>query len=180
MDVIGVIGIVLAVLGLNALWNVPRQVRLHDRLIENRNENQKIWIDDVDRDLTTQLGRLTSKHASASGTNNEWPMYLRIWEKGQAKEEVVKRLTDQQRDAKQYRDQIELSEGWEHRVWRWIRSKPLPELMVWNGKADVIEEWHKPVTAEEVEKDEGRLQSIRKIAMRHRTPTGPFPPSGHR
>lgn len=38
----------LALLGLNALWNVPRHVRLHDRLVGNLNENMCGWIDDVD------------------------------------------------------------------------------------------------------------------------------------
>jgi hypothetical protein len=172
VDFYAVIGTVLALLGLNALWNVPRQVRLHNRQIEYRNENQAQWIEDVDRDLSKQMTHLTGKHI---GGNNEWPRYLRIWEKQKAKDEVIKRLTDQQRDSKQYRDEIELSEGWEHTLWRRLAGKPLPELTVGGDKAAIIEKWNTAVTGEDVDKAESRRKAIRKVAGKQTTPTGPFP-----
>ena len=179
MDWYAVIGIILALLGLNALWNVPRQVRLHDRLVENRNENLRNWIADVNSDLRIELAGVTSEHLRAK---EEWPIYLRIGQRQRAKNEVIKRLTDQTREAKQYRDQIELSEGFEHRLWRrtpW--SRPLPELTALDEKADVIEKWREEVTEEEVEEAERYGKTIRKAAERlatpRPTPTGPFPHS---
>lgn len=166
VDALTIIGIVLGVLGLNALWNVPRQVRLHERLVENLDENLRAWIDDVGDDLRTELTRITSEQISA---REEWPMYLRVGTRQRAKNEAVERLTDKTRESKQERDQIELSEGWEHMLWRRLPwSHPLPELTAQEDKADVIEEWRRQVTDEDVEKAEHLARTIRAVAKRSR------------
>jgi hypothetical protein len=173
VDPFAVIGIVLGLLGLNALWNVPRQVDLHDRLVANLSENLCAWIDDVDDDLGTELTRITIEQIRA---DQEWPMYLRVGTRQRAKNEAVERLTDKTRESKQERDRIELSEGWEHKLCRrtpWYH--PLPELMALEDKADVIEKWRKQVTDEDVDRAEHRAKMIREIAARQAKPTRPTP-----
>jgi hypothetical protein len=176
MDLSTILGLILGLLGLNYLWTVGRDVRLHDQLVRNRDEDLGNWIDDADGDLTTELGKLTRKHV---GTEHvQWPLYLRKFDKQQAKDEVLKRLGDQLRDATRYRQEIELSEGWHHRAWRRIASKPLPELSAEQEKSDVIDRWKKPVTDEDIQGAEKTSSLIRRLALKRSTPTGPFPP-GH-
>lgn len=96
-------------------------------------------------------------------------MYLRVETRHRAKNKAVERLTDKTRETEQRRDEIELSEGWEHRLWRRMPwSQPMLEVTALEDKAYVIEEWRKEVTEEDVERDEHRARMIRKLAAARR------------
>jgi hypothetical protein len=183
MDVYAVIGIVLGLVGLKFLWDVPRDVRQHDRKVRNRSDDLAGWIDDADGDLSNELTKLGLRHARATWTQNnqvqqvQWPLYLRVYQKQSAKDEVVKRLGDQVREANRYREEIELDEQLSHRLWRrmpWAR--PLPELTALEETTETIARWKEPVTQDEVKHDQDRAGLIGKLAQRRSTPTGPFGP----
>jgi hypothetical protein len=148
MDWYAVIGIVLALAGLKYLWDVPREVRPHDRKVRNRNDDLVNWIDDTKRDLRRELIGQALRHVRSQQV--QLPPYLRAYQKQKAKDEVVKRLGDQVRDANRYREEIELGEQLPHRLWRRLPwGSPLPQLTALVEKAGTIAWWKEPVVEDD-------------------------------
>jgi hypothetical protein len=179
---LAIIGLILTVLGLR-YWDVPRQVRKHNRRMRNQNEDLATWIDDVDADLTSELNKLALEHSDRqrkpAKRRVEWPPYLRKFVRQRAKEEVLKRFGDRKREAERYREDIEDDEGLAHRLWRRLPGvEPLPELAALEEQATVIEKWKQPVSDDEVQSAAKSSELIQRIALRRSTPTGPFPSSG--
>lgn len=138
LDTVGTLAIGGAISpALIALATVPAQVRRHDRLIRERDEELALWVadDDVllDRKLAEEIGEL----GKVPGLSPQhYPPAL-----AQVKEGILQRYRDQERAAENRRAELRDDERWRHAVYRRLLRRPLPELETPQRAQPVLDEW---------------------------------------
>jgi hypothetical protein len=165
MDWYEVVGIVLGVLSLDWLAAIPREVRVHNRQVANQDEDLGYWIADTDGELVAEEAKVKSRDASRS--KSQWPMYLRVSERQQVRDQVVRRFEDQLRGARRYRGDVAAAEGMGHKLWRRMPwSGPLPELTALQAFAGKIKTWKTKITEDDIRSGERFSESIRQLARK--------------
>lgn len=119
------------------LARVPGEVRSHDRLLADRDEDLATWVADeklrLDRRLDEILDELNPQGLLWSGQRN----LLRA----RAKEARLHLWRDQEREAQRFRAGLEAKEEWAHRLWRTIRGRPFPPLATPLRAEPVLDHW---------------------------------------
>jgi hypothetical protein len=140
---LGVVGGVSVAL-LVWLGKVPYDVRNHDRLIRDRDEDLATWVADtklaLDRRLKQILEELSARGGLYSGE--------RLSQRALAKEETLHLWRDQERGAKRFVAGLAAREEVAHRVWRTLRGRPFPQLETPERAAKVLDYWRSPESYE--------------------------------
>jgi hypothetical protein len=121
------------------LWLVraPGEVRDHDRLLAERDEDLGTWVADEHLELERELGRILER---LSAQNLLWSS-TRLAQRAGAKEQVLHAYRDQERQARRFRAELEAREEWPHKVWRKLRGGPLPTLTASERVQPILDVW---------------------------------------
>jgi hypothetical protein len=146
MDAAGTFGVALAggSVGtiITLLSGVPEQVKRHNRIVEERDEDQGQWVSDECVVMERELER--EKNQAARSGQLYAGAHLR--EMAHIKEAHLHAYRDQEREAQRERAALLDSEGWRHRAWRFVaRYGPLPPLRKPEEVQPVLEAWREEV-----------------------------------
>lgn len=127
------------------LTKIPGDVRSHDRLIRERDEDLSTWLADeklsVDRELATLLDELAARNLVFSGARLSGGVRI--------KEAALQRWRDQERSAHRARAELEGHEEWPHRVWRFLLKRRLPILTAPTRGKPILDHWRAPESYED-------------------------------
>jgi hypothetical protein len=127
----------LGVIVIQRLAKIPAEIRRHDRLIRERNEDLARWIADDDRALTRELDQIDER----CNTQNLFYSSERMKQRVSARQEVLRRYRDQKTAADRYVANVADEESWPHVLWRRARKRPMPELEAPSTLRRVIGRW---------------------------------------
>ena len=140
------VGIAIGLTPLVVLWlvRVPSDVRRHDRLVAERDEDLATWIADekigVDWELKTVMDHLAARNLLNSGERN--------FQRARAKREALHAWRDQERLARRFCAELEGKENGPHVVWRWLWRRPFPSLTAPERARPILDFWRAPETFE--------------------------------
>jgi hypothetical protein len=145
MDVL--VAIVIALAGgsvgafITLVARVPEQVRHHNRLVTEYDEDLGQWV----ADEMVRLERAFERHKNEAARNGQ--LYSGAYLRGIAhlKEEALHAYRDQETAAKRRRAALRDAEGWVHRKWREIRAGPLRELDAPDEVRPLLDMWRQEV-----------------------------------
>jgi hypothetical protein len=138
----GAVGATIAGLG-----RVPAQVRSHNRLVGEYDEELGNWVADESVRLQRELKRVTRRFAESDSQGET--AHARAL--AQVKEESLRAYRDSLLTAEHKRRALRDSEGWQHDLWRWVTVRgQLPPLRVPRKVNPLIEAWREPVSFGEV------------------------------
>jgi hypothetical protein len=138
----GAVGATIAGLG-----RVPAQVRSHNRLVGEYDEELGNWVADESVRLQRELKRVTRRFAESDSRGET--AHARAL--AQVKEESLRAYRDSLLTAEHKRRALRDSEGWQHDLWRWVTVRgQLPPLRVPRKVNPLIEAWREPVSFGEV------------------------------
>jgi hypothetical protein len=130
-----------------ALARVPVQVRAHNRLMGEHDEELGNWVADESVRLERELKRVTRRFAEAERQGDKG--HARAL--AQVKEESLRAYRDSELAAKHKRSALRETEGWQHDLWRWVTVRgQLPPLRVPRKVKPIIDTWREPVSFGEV------------------------------
>jgi hypothetical protein len=125
------------------LARVPAQVRSHNRLVGEYDEELGNWVADESVRLERELKRVTRRFAESDAQGEA--AHARAL--AQVKEESLRAYRDSLLTAEQQRRALRDSEGWQHDLWRWVTVRgQLPPLRVPRKVNPIIESWREPVS----------------------------------
>jgi hypothetical protein len=125
------------------LARVPAQVRSHNRLVGEYDEELGNWVADESVRLQRELKRVTRRFAESDAQGEA--AHARAL--AQVKEESLRAYRDSLLTAEQQRRALRDSEGWQHDLWRWVTVRgQLPPLRVPRKVAPLIDTWREPVS----------------------------------
>lgn len=133
------IGAILALL-FRGLWEVPGNVRQHDRRVAELDEDLETWVVDDDSELRADLLRIDNEH-SARGTLNSG---LRVADRNAARGRALLRYRNEERRVRREANELRNAEGVLHRAWRWICHNPLPDIRAPERVEPVLDRWRSP------------------------------------
>jgi hypothetical protein len=126
-----------------ALARVPSQVRTHDRLVGEYDEELGNWVADESVRLERELNRVTRRFAESNETGEE--AHARAL--AQVREESLRAYRDSERAARHQRAALRDTEGWQHDVWRWVTARgQLPPLRIPRKVKPLIDAWREPIS----------------------------------
>lgn len=138
---------------LTALATVPGQVREHDRLIGEYDEDLAQWVADEVVRLKAELRKTTNEYAArpeGQGTQLYSGAHARAL--ARVKEDFLQLYRDQERGAERRRADLRDREGGRHALWRLTtRRGALPELETPAKAEPVIDSWRADATVEGLE-----------------------------
>jgi hypothetical protein len=138
----GAVGAALA-----ALARVPVQVRAHNRLVGECDEELGNWVADESVRLDRELKRVTRRVSESERRGGEG--HARAL--AQAKEESLRAYRDAELAARHKRNALRQAEGWQHDLWRWVTVRgQLPPLRSPRKAKPLIDTWREPVSFGEV------------------------------
>jgi len=130
-----------------ALARVPSQVRAHNRLVADYDEELGNWVADESVRLERELKRATRRFAETDETGER--AHARAL--AQVKEESLRAYRDSELAARNRRTALRDTEGWQHDVWRWVTVRgALPPLRMPRKVKPIIDAWREPVSFGEV------------------------------
>lgn len=130
-----------------AMARVPTQVRAHDRLVDEYDEELGTWVADGSVRLERELKRATRRFAE-SGQQGR-PAHASAL--AQVKEEFLRAYRDSELAARNRRTALRDTEGWQHDLWRWVTARgQLPPLRMPRKVKPIIDTWREPVSFGEV------------------------------
>jgi hypothetical protein len=130
-----------------ALARVPAQVRSHNRLVGEYDEELGNWVADESVRLQRELKRTTRRFVESDADGE--PAHARAL--AQVKEESLRAYRDSQLTAEHKRRALRDAEGWQHDLWRWVTVRgQLPPLRVPRKVNPIIESWREPVSFGEI------------------------------
>ncbi len=125
------------------LARVPAQVRSHNRLVGEYDEELGNWVADESVRLQRELKRVTRRFAESDSQGETG--HARAL--AQVKEESLRAYRDSLLTAEHKRRALRDSEGWQHDLWRWVTVRgQLPPLRVPRKVNPLIEAWREPVS----------------------------------
>jgi hypothetical protein len=117
--------------------DVPKEVRLHNDQVLNRDQDLATWITDTDKKLDIAL-QGTQNRMAADGQLYSGALPRQLdHERGQVREAC----RNEHRAAMRLRRELLLSERLPHRVVRRLTVNPLPEITAHERHADVLRKW---------------------------------------
>jgi hypothetical protein len=126
-----------------AMARVPTQVRAHNRLVDEYNEELGNWVADESVRLERELKRATRRFAE-SGQQGE-PAHAQAL--ALVKEESLRAYRDSELAARNRRTELRDTEGWQHDLWRWVTARgQLPPLRMPRKVKPIIDTWREPVS----------------------------------
>lgn len=140
----GAAGAVATALIAAVVWlrGIPGALDANTRAIADLDEDLGTWVADAHVKLKRELRRirneLNARGAFHSGEHG--------YQVGLAKERALHAYRDQERRAKREAAEIRASEGWLHRQWRWVTTRPELELRTPDKAAAVLDAWRLPAT----------------------------------
>jgi hypothetical protein len=138
----GAVGAALA-----ALAGVPAQVRAHNRLLSEYDQELGNWIADESVRLERELKRTTRRYAD-SGEQGELGHARAL---AQVKEESLRAYRDSELAAEHQRAALRDGEGWQHELWRWLTVRgQLPPLRMPRKVRPIVDTWREPVSFGEI------------------------------
>lgn len=133
--------------GTASLARVPAQVRRHNRLVVEYDQDLANWVADESVRLERELQR-TSRRFVESGTQGQNAHARAL---AQLKEESLRAYRDSELAAKQRRSALRDEEGWQHDVWRWITVRgQLAPLRTPRKVQPILDTWREPVGFDEL------------------------------
>ena len=157
-------------------YNVPREVRRDNRRIEHANQDLATWIEDEQKGQ--RRARIRSIIERQQALEKGGPDYS-LTQLQAAKDEVLHRYRDQRREAERLVMEIEDEEQAPHRVWRWIKHLPVPQLTAPAENVETVAGWEK--TAKKLDKEAELMQAAIEAMQRKQAqdageaPPPPFP-----
>lgn len=126
-----------------SLARVPAQVRRHNRLVTEYDQELANWVADESVRLDREMKR-TSRRFSESGREGE-RVHARAL--AQLKEESLRAYRDSELTAKQRRAALRDEEGWQHDLWRWITVRgQLAPLRTPRKAQPILDTWREPAS----------------------------------
>jgi hypothetical protein len=126
-----------------ALARVPSQVRSHNRLVGEYDDELGNWVADESVRLERELKRATRRFAEADRTGEE--AHARAL--AHVKEESLRAWRDSELAAKHRRAELRDTEGWQHDLWRWVTVRgQLPPLRTPRKVKPILDTWREPVS----------------------------------
>jgi hypothetical protein len=130
-----------------ALARVPSQVRAHNRLVAEYDDELGNWVADESVRQEREMKRTTRRFAE-SGQQGEKGHARAL---AQVKEESLRAYRDSELAAKHRRRALRDTEGWQHDLWRWVTVRgQLPPLRIPRKVKPIIDTWREPVSFGEV------------------------------
>jgi hypothetical protein len=134
----GAVGAALA-----ALARVPVQVRAHNRLMGEYDEELGNWVADESVRVDRELKRTTRRFSEADRQGNQEHAQALA----QVKEETLRAYRDSELAARNKRSALRDTEGWQHDLWRWVTVRgQLPPLRVPRKVKPIVDTWREPVS----------------------------------
>ena len=138
----GAVGAALA-----ALARVPAQVRTHNRLVDEYDQELGNWIADESVRLDRELKRATRRYAE-SGRQGDAGHARAL---AQVKEESLRAYRDSELAAEHRRAALRDGEGWKHELWRWVTARgQLPPPRMPRKVRPIVDAWREPVSFGEI------------------------------
>ena len=126
-----------------AVARVPSQVRSHNRLVGEYDEELGNWVADESVRLERELKRATRRFAEADRTGED--AHARAL--AQVKEESLRAWRDSELAARYRRAELRDTEGWQHDLWRWVTVRgQLPPLRSPRKVKPILDTWREPVS----------------------------------
>jgi hypothetical protein len=126
-----------------ALARVPSQVRSHNRLVGEYDDELGNWVADESVRLERELKRATRRFAEADRTGEE--AHARAL--AHVKEESLRAWRDSELAAKHRRAELRDTEGWQHDLWRWVTVRgQLPPLRTPRKVKPILDTWREPAS----------------------------------
>lgn len=116
---------------------VPGDVRQHNRIVGELDEDLEAWVLDNDLRLKRELEAIRDDHNS----RNTLYSSFRLQDQARAKERALQAYRDQERRAQRVRAELDMKEGIYHRGWRLVRRRPLPSLSTPSKAHPTLERW---------------------------------------
>lgn len=121
---------------------VPGEVRHHNRLVDEWDDDLGQWVADECVRLERDLREHKNKNAAAGHLYSG----SMLTEAAHLKENFLHAYRDQERAALRHRDALKVSEGLRHRLWRSIARKGgLPDLQSPDLVNDILDRWRDPI-----------------------------------
>jgi hypothetical protein len=120
---------------------VPGDVRQHDRIVGELDEDLEAWVLDDDLRLKRELEAIRDEH------NSRGMLYssFRLKDQAEAKERALRAYREQERRAQRIRLELRMGEGVFHRAWRSLTSHRFPKLYSPSKAHPTLERWRAPV-----------------------------------
>jgi len=153
--------LILAVLGGylgKVLLDAPSQVRAHDRTIRYRDEDLLAWIK---REESQLRGKFFAIDLETHSSNPTTPFRI-ARDKEQAKRAVSKQFEGGWRAGIREWETINDAEQAQHRIYRWLSRRPLPDLSH-EAMIDALARWGEP--EQPTEPDPNLLKEV--AALKH-------------
>jgi hypothetical protein len=170
----GAVGAALA-----AFARVPTQVRAHNRLVGEYDEELGNWVADESVRVDRELKRTTKRYAE-SGEQGQMAHARAL---AQVKEESLRAYRDSELAARHRRIALRDTEGWQHDLWRWVTARgQLPPLRMPRKVKPIIDTWREPVSFGEVAANvhdpmsRGLDEILAELASRQASAEGERPP----
>jgi succinate dehydrogenase flavin-adding protein (antitoxin of CptAB toxin-antitoxin module) len=126
-----------------ALARVPSQVRAHDRLVAEYDEELGNWVADESVRLERELKRATRRLTESDETGE----HAHARALAQVKEESLRAYRDSELAARNQRTALRDTEDWQHDLWRWVTARgQLPPLRMPRKAKPIIDSWREPVS----------------------------------
>ena len=154
-------------------YNVPREVRRNNRRIEHADQDLTTWIEDEQKGQ--RRARIRSIIERQAAKEKGGPDYS-LTRLQTAKDEVLHRYRDQRRGAERLVMEIEDEEQAPHRMWRWFKELPVPQLTAPTEKAETVAGWEK--TAKRLDEEAELLRAaIEEMQRKQAEDAGEPPPT---
>jgi hypothetical protein len=127
----------LAVATVGPLFAAGLEVRRHDQRVRERDDDLEGWLVSRHRQFQQRLNELRQQQNAAGVLHGGAPAQARTATATIALYEYREAL----RQARADRARILADEAWSHRVTRWLRRRPLPELTTPERATRLLDHW---------------------------------------
>ena len=126
------------------LWGVATDLRDHDRLVTECDEDLEQWVADDHHRLKQELRKINANHAERKAFHSTF----RLQERADAKSHALHHFRDQERRARRLLAEVMVGEGWMHRVCRLVSHHPARTLTAPERVRPILDKWRQPEEAE--------------------------------
>jgi hypothetical protein len=138
-----VVGIYAALIGaavallLRVAWEVPEDLRQHDRRMKEFDEDLETWVVDDNSDLLTELQEIDNDHAGRGVFDSSF----RITARNRARARALLRYRNEESRAHRAANELRASEGAIHRLYRALARRPFRTLEGPDRVQPVLDRW---------------------------------------